>query len=84
MTLGESFADVPPAIGFLLVFAIVGGVIILIIRKQLKFRGGPTITFSLHDLEKMRDEGAITEDEYQRARQSIIDQAKVCTTDSHV
>ena len=40
-----------------------------------------TTTFSLRDIERLRDEGQMSEDEYERARQSIIDAAKKMTSD---
>ena len=73
MLLGSSFADVFPALLLLLMFTIVGGVIILVLRKKLKSDIKATNTFTLGELKELRDEGKMSEEEYERARQSIID-----------
>ena len=73
MILGSSFADIFPALLLLLVFAIVGGVVILVLRKKLKSDFKTTTTFTLGELKKLRDAGQMSDEEYERARQSIID-----------
>jgi hypothetical protein len=83
MTLAVGFADILPAIILLLAFTIAGGIIILGIRRKLKQPPTTTIAFTLGDLKKLRDEGAITHDEYERAKESIIQSVKNTTTDSH-
>ena len=72
MVLGSSFIDVLPATILLIAFAIVGGIIIFLVRKKLKSTPTKTTTFSLSELRKLRDEGTLSEEEYERARQSII------------
>ena len=82
MFLGDSVTEILPAAGLLLLFAIAGSVIILRLRKKFTSPPNNTITFSLGELKKMREDGAITLEEYERAKQSIIDSMKVSTTDS--
>jgi uncharacterized membrane protein len=79
--LGSGYADVFPAIILLLVFTIVGGFVILAIRRKLKQPPQNSVAFSLGDLKKLRDDGSITDEEYERAKQSIIDSIKKSTTD---
>ena len=82
MFLGDSLTEILPAVGLLLLFAIAGSVIILRLRKEFTSPPNNTITFSLGELKKMHEDGAITLEEYERAKQSIIDSMKVSTTDS--
>jgi hypothetical protein len=74
MFLGSSFKDVLPATLLLIGFAIVGGIIIFYVRKSLKSSPSTSTTFTLSELRKMRDEGSMSEEEYEQARQSIIEQ----------
>ena len=83
MTLAVGFTDILPAVILLLAFTIVGGVIILGLRSKLKQPPTTMIAFTLGDLKKLRDEGAITHQEYERAKDSIIQGVKNTTTDIH-
>lgn len=76
MILGSSFIDLLPATILLIAFTIVGGIIIFIVRKNLKSTTSKTTTFSLSELRKLRDEGTLSEEEYEQARQSIIDHSR--------
>ena len=79
--LASGFADVLPAIILLLAFTIVGGFLILSIRRKLKQPPKNSVAFTIGDLKKLRDEGSITDEEYERAKQSIIASIKKSTTD---
>ena len=61
MFLGSAFSELFPAIVLLIVFAIVGGVVILVMRKKLKSDTPTSTTFTLGELRKLRDEGKINE-----------------------
>ncbi|MBC8309079.1 MAG: hypothetical protein ISR75_02155 [Phycisphaerales bacterium] len=74
MILGSSFAAIFPALLVLLIFTIAGGVLILVLRKKLKTDFKETTTFTLSELKNLRDEGKMSDEEYKRARRSIIDQ----------
>ena len=82
MFLGDSLTEILPAAGLLLAIAIVGCVIILKVRKKFKRSPSNPIAFSLGELKKLHEDGAITLEEYQRAKQSIIDSTQRTTTDS--
>jgi hypothetical protein len=82
MYFASGFSDVLPSVLILLVVAIVGCVLLLGLRRNIKDPPAPTIPFTLGDLKKLRDEGSITNEEYEKARQSIIDFVKKSTTDS--
>lgn len=82
MLLGGMFTDLLPAIILLLSITIIGWVVILRLRRGLKNSAKPTMVFSLRDLEKMRSDGKLSEEEYRRAKRLIIDQAMKTTTDS--
>jgi uncharacterized membrane protein len=76
MILASAFFDVLPATLILLAFVVIGGVIIFSVRKMLKSSTPKTETFLLSDLRKMLDTGAISEEEYERAKQSIINKSR--------
>ena len=82
MFLGDSLTEILPAAGLLLLFAIVGSLIILRLRKKFTSTPNNTITFSLGELKKLHEDGAITLEEFERAKESIIDSMKGSTTDS--
>ena len=76
MFLGSAFIETLPAILLLIVLAVVGGVIIFIVRKGLKSDSFETTTYSLDELKKMLASGAITQEEFDRAQESIISMYK--------
>jgi hypothetical protein len=82
MFLAVSFSELLPAIILLLAFAIVGSVLILALRRKLKEPTSATIAFTLGDLRKLRDQGDISAEEYDRAKDSIIQSVKKTTPDS--
>jgi uncharacterized membrane protein len=75
MFVGSAFTDVLPATLVLIVITLIGGFIIFAVRKRMKsnFRG--STTFTLSQLKELREKGLISEEEYERARQSIINQS---------
>ena len=81
MYIASMFSELLPGIIILFIIAIVGSVIILQVRKMLYRSPDQSITFSLRDLERLRDDGSLSEDEYEKARQSIIDAARKMTSD---
>ena len=81
MYIASMFSELLPAIIILFIIAIVGSVIVLQVRKMLHRSPDQSITFSLRDLERLRDDGSLSEDEYEKARQSIIDAARKMTSD---
>lgn len=74
MYLGSSFTDVLPATLLLITFAVIGGVIIYIVRKNMKSTMSFTATFTLKELRLLRDNGSMSEEEFQKAKDSIIKQ----------
>jgi hypothetical protein len=82
MFLSNSLTEVIPAAIFLLSIAFVGGVIILTVRKKLKAPPTDQIAYTLGELKEMHSAGKISLEEYERAKQSIIDSATKQTTDS--
>ena len=83
MFLGGMLTELLPAIILLLTITIVGWVVILRLRRGLKNSSETTMVFSLRELEDMRDEGKLSEEEYQRAKRLMIDQTMSSTPDSH-
>ncbi len=83
MFLGGSISDILPPLAILLGFVIVGGVVILRIRKSLHSPTDKSTTYSLSDLRKMLEAGDLNDDEYSKARDAIINQTSNSTPDSH-
>ncbi|MDP7006554.1 MAG: hypothetical protein QF718_10145 [Phycisphaerales bacterium] len=81
MFLGGSISDILPPLAVLFGLLIVGGVIILRIRKNLYSNQKKTATYSLSDLKKMLEAGDITDDEYTKARDVVVSQTRVSTPD---
>lgn len=82
MVLCGSLTDILPATVLIMAFTIGGSVLILRLRKMLKTPPKTSITFTMAELKQLRDDGAMSDEEYERAKQSIIDLAKGSTTDS--
>ena len=81
MLLASALTEVIPATLLLIGITVVGFVILIKIKKSLSSSLEHTTTFSLRDIERLRDEGQMSEDEYEKARQLIIDAAKKMTSD---
>ncbi|MCH2147464.1 MAG: hypothetical protein MK073_06580 [Phycisphaerales bacterium] len=81
MLLASALTEVIPATLLLIAITVVGFIILMKLKKSMNSTPKQTTTFSLRDIERLRDEGQMSEDEYERARQSIIDAAKKMTSD---
>ncbi len=81
MFFASGFSDVFPSILILVIAAIVGCVVLLSLRSKVKNPPTPPIPFTLGDLKKLLDDGSITDEEYEKAKQVIIDLVKKSTTD---
>ena len=81
MLLASALTEVIPATLLLIAITVVGFLILIKLKKSLNSKPEQSTTFSLRDIERLRDEGQMSEDEYERARQSIIDAAKKLTSD---
>jgi len=70
--------DILLASGILIGLIIIMTIILLSLRKRLISREGNSAPggFSLHELKQLRARGDLTEEEYNRARDVIIQQAK--------
>tara|TARA_Y100001970_G_C14123427_1_gene797609 strand:+ start:22 stop:288 length:267 start_codon:yes stop_codon:yes gene_type:complete len=79
--LASALTEVIPATLLLIAITVVGFIILMKLKKSMNRTPEQTTTFSLRDIERLRDEGQMSEDEYERARQSIIDAAKKMTSD---
>ena len=81
MLLASALTEVIPATLLLIAITVVGFLMLMKLKKSLNSNPEQTTTFSLRDIERLRDEGQMSEEEYERARQSIIDAAKKMTSD---
>ncbi len=75
MLIASAFVEILPATLLLITFAVVGGLVIMMIRRNLRSKSSTTSTFTLGDLRKLRDEGKISQEEYEKAKQLIIDRS---------
>ena len=65
--------DVLPWLGVLMIVAIVGGVIILIARRMASESSeSAAVGFTLHDLRQLHAAGELSDEEFARARDSMI------------
>lgn len=73
----DVFMQILPYAIVIVVLAIVGGVVMMISRRKIdsSSAAGP-VGFTLSDLKELRDRGELSDDEYQRARQEVIDRAR--------
>jgi hypothetical protein len=71
---GRAFSDLAPWLGILGLVVIVGGVVLLRLRRRIREdEGTPTVGFTLHDLREMHARGELTDEEFQRARDALVD-----------
>jgi hypothetical protein len=64
------------ASGVLLILVVIGGAVIFWARRQIKKPSRDEMAFSLSDLRRLRDEGKLSEEEYERARDSLLKVAR--------
>jgi len=83
MFIASALSEVFPATLIMMAIAIGGFFIIFKVRKSLKDPKDQSMPFSLHALKKLRDEGSISVEEYEKASQAVIDAAKSGTSDIH-
>ncbi|HMN95755.1 MAG TPA: hypothetical protein PKC43_05830 [Phycisphaerales bacterium] len=66
-----------PALGVLAALAVVGTVTIAVVRRRMRSAADErNVPFTLDELRRLHREGKLTEDEFARARQSMLDAAK--------
>ena len=70
---GSLFGDVLPWLGALFAVVVIGAVAIWLLRRMLKQdSGGGSGGFTLQDLRDMRASGELSDEEFEKARASII------------
>ena len=73
----QLFADILPWLIAIVVFVIVGGVMIYLIRRWLRSDSGTDpIGFTLQDLRELHARGEITDEEFAHAREQMIGRLK--------
>ena len=75
----QKVMDVLTALGWPVAVAVVACVIGVVIYRRLRSdlnTSQQSLTFSLSDLRRLRDEGQITETEFQRARTKVIGESQ--------
>ena len=76
MFCGSSLSEILPATILLLVLVIIGAIIILRVRKMTKGRYIQGVTFTLDQLRALHAKGELSDEEFERAKASMIDNAR--------
>jgi hypothetical protein len=78
-----AFRELLPWLIVLLVLALVGGLIIMALRRWVR---SPHATasedFTLHDLRRMHAAGQLSDDEFQRAKAALIERVRGATSEN--
>ena len=70
---GTGFSDVAIWLAVLGLLVIVGGVVLLHLRRRMgRDESAPPTGFTLHDLREMHARGELTDEEFQRARTALL------------
>lgn len=73
----DVFMTILPYAGVIIGGAIIGGVIMMIVRRRIDASGsGTPVGFTLSDLKELRDRGELSDEEFERARQDVITRAR--------
>ena len=78
----DAFARILPWIAILIVLVILAAIVLAALRRALHRPPGPDATgLTLHDLRQMLARGAISDEEFRRARDAIIAQTRPSTSE---
>ncbi len=74
---GSSGANAGSALAWavaMIAFVVIGAVVVMVLRRSCvgKDSRGSADPFSLHELRRLRDTGAVSEEEFQRARAAML------------
>jgi hypothetical protein len=79
----QLFPEVFPWLAALIGFIIVGSIVITAVRRWQRGTGrSQGESFTLHDLRELHRQGQLSDEEFERARQAIIDQVKRSTSEN--
>ncbi|MDP7008294.1 MAG: SHOCT domain-containing protein [Phycisphaerales bacterium] len=76
IVLGSVLTEILPATILLIVLVILGGIFILRARKMLKSSSETTLPFTLEELRKLHAKGELTDEEFERAKVSMVEKTK--------
>jgi len=76
MFVGSSLSEILPATILLLVLMIIGAIIILHFRKMARGRNDAGVPFTLDQLRTLHAKGELTDEEFERAKASMINNAR--------
>ncbi|MBT4584763.1 MAG: hypothetical protein HOC93_06755 [Phycisphaerae bacterium] len=74
--LGSVLQEILPSTILLIVLVIIGGVIILRARKMAKGSPKSEMPFTLAELRKLHKRGELSDEEFKRAKASMINKAR--------
>jgi membrane protein implicated in regulation of membrane protease activity len=78
------FGEVLPWLIALLLFAVVGGIVIMVMRRWVRSsEDGPSGEgFTLHDLRQLHAAGRLSDEEFQQAKARLIERVKGATSEN--
>jgi uncharacterized membrane protein len=79
---GGTFSEVALWGAVLIIVVLIGWMVISAIRRRMNADTGAAVGYTLHDLRRMRESGELSEEEFQRARQAMIEQVKGATSEN--
>ncbi|MDY7108815.1 MAG: SHOCT domain-containing protein [Planctomycetota bacterium] len=77
------FREVLPWLVALLVLAVVGGIVIMIVRRWVRSSDAPPEEgFTLHDLRQLHAAGRLGDEEFERAKAKLIERVKAAASEN--
>lgn len=68
-----AWAEAVPAVGLMMALVAIGAFLLWRLRRTLRSHHQPGIPFTLAELRDLRDRGELSQEEYERAHQSMVD-----------
>jgi membrane protein implicated in regulation of membrane protease activity len=72
-----AFRELLPGLIALLVLAVIGGIVIMLVRRWVRSSEAPPEEgFTLHDLRQLHAAGRLSDEEFERAKATLIERVK--------
>jgi hypothetical protein len=80
-----AFREILPWLIALLVLAVIGGIVIMLVRRWVRSSDGPSEEgFTLHDLRQLHAAGRLSDEEFERAKARLIERVRGTTSENAV
>ncbi|MCP3902510.1 MAG: SHOCT domain-containing protein [Planctomycetes bacterium] len=80
---GELFSELFPWLVVLIGVTIAGSILVSVLRRAMRGESGPVDDFTLQGLRDLRNRGLLSEDEFERARASMIERVRGATSENN-